>query len=130
MPPTPLVVLEVDDNTPSEDAPYTCDVSVWSFADDFNLATRTAEKSFRLMHKAVCGGVFRGYPPNGSEVACKLFGGDEVTWIGAAELAGERPWLPAPIDGVTRTLHALFDTMDVAARHFGADRVRIVFAFS
>ena len=42
MPPTPIVVLEIDDNTPADLAPFSYDVSVWSFHRDLNLHTRTA----------------------------------------------------------------------------------------
>jgi len=41
MPPTPIVVIEIDDNTPANMAPFTNDVSMWSFSDDLNLGTRT-----------------------------------------------------------------------------------------
>ena len=55
MPSTPIVVLEIDDNTPRELPPFTMDVSAWSFQHDFNLATRTAAETFRKINAAAGG---------------------------------------------------------------------------
>jgi hypothetical protein len=135
MPPTPKVVLEIDDNTPADMPPFTCDVSMWSFGDDLNLATRTGAEVFRNLHEAVDSSRFRGYPERAAGGTVELFGAlvdaPEVTWLTAAELAGDRPWLPRghPDDAVHRTLYAVFRTVDVVASHFGRDRVRLVFAF-
>src|SRR4051794_11560090 len=52
MPPRPKVVLEIDDNTPADEPPFTYDVSMWSFDDDLNLRTRTGAEVFRKMHEA------------------------------------------------------------------------------
>jgi len=133
MPPTPKVTLEIDDNSP-EDAPaFTSDPSTWSFDDDFNHGTRTAAETFRAMHKHVGGSIFRGYPERASKATLGLFDrfvdADEVTWLSAAELSGERPWLPTGTSHVERSMQMLFETVDVAARHFGPERVRLVFAF-
>ena len=126
--------MEIDDNTPADEPAFTCDVSMWSFAKDFNLATRTAEEVFRRMHEAVDSSRFRGFPVRVAEETRKLFDHlveeSQVTWVTAAELGRDRGWLPAGDSNVERTLRMLFETVDVAARHFGADRVRLVFAFS
>ena len=55
----------------------------------------------------------------------------EVTWLTAAELSVDKPWLPRdyPENDVHRTLKALFATVDLVSSQFGADRVRLVFAF-
>ena len=133
MPPTPLVVLEIDDNTPPELAPFTYDVSVWCFEHDFNLSTRTAAETFRALHEVLGGSQFRGYPDRVARATSELFyrfvGPEEVTWLSGAELATARSCLPSGDSAVDRTLKMLFDTVEVAGRYFGPDRVRLVFAF-
>lgn len=134
MPPTPLVILEFDDGTPCREPPFTYDGSMWSFRHDFNLHTRTAAEVFRAMHEAVGGSVFRGYPPNVARATRELLHGyvdaAEVTWVSASEVAeGDRAWLPAGDETVERGLRLLFETVEAAARQFGHDRVRLVFAF-
>src|SRR5690348_4338251 len=73
MPPTPKVVLEIDDNTPAGEPPFTYDVSMWSFDDDLNLATRTGAEVFREMHKAADSSRFRGYPERAAQGTVELF---------------------------------------------------------
>ena len=135
MPPTPKVVLEIDDNTPADLPPFTHDVSMWSFDDDLNLATRTGAEVFRKMHEAADSSRFRGYPERAARGTVELFDSfvdaSEVTWLTVAELGRERSWLPRdfPDHSVVRTLHALFGAIDAVATQFGPDRVRLVFAF-
>jgi hypothetical protein len=135
MPPTPKLVLEIDDNTPADLPPFTNDVSMWNFDGDLNLATRTGGEVFRKMHEAAGSSRFRGYPERAARGTHKLLDSfvdaSEVTWLTVAELGRERPWLPRdfPDDPVVRTLHALFATIDAVAAQFGPDRVRLVFAF-
>src|SRR3954447_19195007 len=124
MPPTPKVVLEIDDNTPADSPPFTRDVSMWSFDNDLNLATRTGAEVFRKLHEAVDSSRFRGYPARAARGTIELFDAlvdaSEVAWLLAAELAGERAWLPRdyPADAVHRTLDALFATIDAVASQF------------
>src|SRR4051794_17667790 len=98
MPPTPKVTLEIDDNSPEDAPPFTSDPSTWTFDGDFNHATRTAADTFRAMHKHTGGSLFRGYPHRASNATRSLFDPlvavDEITWLSATELAGDRPWLP------------------------------------
>ena len=133
MPPTPIVVLEIDDSTPADEPPFTNDVSMWSFADDGNLGTRTASETFFRLLKLVGGTSYRGYPERAHRHTVTLFDGfveaSEVTWLTAAEIGSDRPWLPSGSSSVERSLRMLFETVDIVARHFGPDRVRIVFAF-
>jgi hypothetical protein len=133
MPSTPIVVLEIDDNTPRELPPFAMDVSAWSFQHDFNLATRTAAETFRKIHSALWDSKFRGYPDRVAPSTWELFDGlveaEEVTWLTGAELAAARSFLPTGESAVERTLKMLFETVEVAGRHFGPDRVRLVFAF-
>lgn len=133
MPVTPTVVLEIDDNTPADQKPFTNDVSLWDFSEDLNLHTRTAAEVFRKLHDAVDSSAFRGYPERATRATRELFGGlfesSEITWITAAEIPPDRVWLPTGDSSVERSVRMLFETLDVAARHFGADRVRLVFAF-
>jgi hypothetical protein len=133
MPSTPIVVLEIDDNTPRELPPFTMDVSAWSFQHDFNLATRTAAETFRKIHSALGDSKLRGYPNRVAPSTWELFDGlveaEEVTWLTGAELAAARSFLPTGESAVERTLRMLFETVEVAGRHFGPDRVRLVFAF-
>ncbi len=134
MPPTPIAVLEIDDNTPRDLEPFTNGVSMWSFRSDFNLATRTAAETFRAIHEAIDHSRFRGYPKNVASATVKLFDAfvtpDEVTWLTGAELATASDLLPKGPDSVCKTLRMVFEIVEVAARHFGADRVRLVFAFA
>jgi hypothetical protein len=134
MPPTPKVVLEIDDNTPADLPPFTHDVSMWSFDDDLNLATRTGAEVFRNMHEAADSSRFRGYPERAAQGTVELFDAfvdaSEVTWLTVAEIGRDRPWLPrVPDHSVVKTLHALFGAIDAVAAQFGPDRVRLVFAF-
>lgn len=133
MPPTPIVVLEFDDNTPANEPPFSYDVSMWSFEYDLKFRTRTAAETFRKLHEAAGGAKFRGYPANAARGTHALLDAfvepAEVTWLCAAELQGERAWLPKGNSEVERGLRMLFDTMDIAGRHFGTDRIRLVFAF-
>jgi hypothetical protein len=134
MPPTPVIVLEIDDNTPCDLAPFTNDVSMWSFEDDFNLGTRTAAETFRAIHEALGGSKFRSYPERVARTTFELLdglvGAEEVTWLTGAELAAVGPLLPTGQSSVEKSLRMLFETVCVAGRHFGPDRVRLVFAFS
>jgi hypothetical protein len=133
MPPTPIVVMELDDSSGSDLPPFTTDVSMRSFADDFNLRTRTAAAVFRNLHQACGSSQFRGYPTCVARATFKLFDDfvepTEVTWLTADELGHERSWLPHGDSHVERTLQLLFESVDVAARKLGANRVRLVFAF-
>ena len=133
MPPTPLVVLEIDDNTPPGLAPFMHDVSMWSFEYDYNLGTRTAAETFRAVHEACAGSRFRGYPAKAARATVELFdaavGADEVTWLTGAELSGTGPLLPAGDSQVEHSVRMLFETVALVGRHFGPDRVRLVFAF-
>ena len=133
MPPTPLVVLEIDDNTSPEQAPFAHDVSVWSFQGDLNLHTRTAAETFRAVHETLDGSRFRGYPERAARATVELFdaavGADEVTWLTGAELAAAAHLIPAGDTWVERSVRMLFETVALAGRYFGPDRVRLVFAF-
>lgn len=133
MPPTPIVVLEFDDNTSADEPPFTYDVSMWSFEHDYTLRTRTAAEIFRNLHEAAIGSTFRGYPPNASRATRELLGAyaddSEVTWLTGSELQGDRPWLPRGDSEAERGLGRLLKTFDLAARIHGDDRVRLVFAF-
>jgi hypothetical protein len=128
-----MVVLEIDDNTPGDLPPFTYDVSVWSFRHDFNLQTRTGAETFRKIHEALGGSKFRGYPEKVARATWELLDGfvddDEVTWLTGTELADVRSCLPTGASGIERSLRMVFDTVEVAGRHFGPDRVRLVFAF-
>jgi hypothetical protein len=125
--------MEIDDNTPVEESPFSNDPSVWSFEDDFNLATRTAAALFQELQSRICSSTFRGYPPRTAPATQRLFGEfaepSEISWFTAAELGTDRSWLPAAGSHVERTLRMLFETLDTAARYFGPDRVRFVYAF-
>ena len=127
MPSTPIVVLEIDDNTPRELPPFTMDVSAWSFQHDFNLATRTARADFPEDPLSPGGLEVRGYPDSVAPSTWELFDGlveaEEVTWLTGAELAAARSFLPTGESAVERTLSMLFETVEVAGRHFGPDRV-------
>src|SRR4051794_34572750 len=109
MPPTPKVVLEIDDNTSADLPPFTNDVSMWSFDADLNLASRTGAEVFRKMHESADSSRFRGYPERAAAGTVKLFDSfvdaSEVTWLTAAEVGSERPWLPRddPENDVHRT---------------------------
>jgi hypothetical protein len=133
MPVTPIVFLEIDDNTPANEPPFTNDVSVWDFSEDLNLQTRTGTEVFRKLHLAVNKSVFRGYPKRAASATRKTFGdlveSAEVTWITADELPADRTWLPSGNSSVEHSIQMLFETFDTAARHFGPNRVRLVFAF-
>src|SRR5688572_27164997 len=98
MPVTPTVVLEIDDNTPADQQPFTNDVSVWSFSNDFNLKTRTGAEVFRKLHAIAGSSSFRGYPERAARATHEVFDGlvepTEVTWLTAAELPVDRDWLP------------------------------------
>jgi hypothetical protein len=133
MPVTPTVVLEIDDNTPANQKPFTNDVSMWSFADDLNVQTRTGAEVFRKLHASTGSSTFRGYPERAARATRETFDGlvepTEVTWVTAAELPVDRGWLPAGDSQVERSLRMMFEAFELAARQFGADRVRLVFAF-
>jgi hypothetical protein len=133
MPPTPKVVLEIDDNSPDDAPSFTSEPSMWSFANDLNHSTRTAAETFREMHRVVGGSVFRGYPKRASQATIELFDrfaeANEVTWLSAQELSSGRPWLPTGETPVERSMRILFEAVDIAAGYFGPDRVRLVFAF-
>lgn len=132
MPPTPLVVLETDDNTPPELTPFTYEVSVWSFECDLNLGTRTAAETFRAVHATLGGSQFRGYPERAARTTVELLdarvGADEVTWLTGVELAAVGPLLPVGWSQVERSVRMLFEAVCSAGRYFGPDRVRLVFA--
>jgi hypothetical protein len=133
MPVTPTVVLEIDDNSPADQKPFTNDPSMWSFSNDFNLRTRTGAEVFRKLHAMVGSSTFRGYPERPARATRELFDGlvepAEITWLTASELPVDRGWRPTGDSPVEQSLRMLFETFELAARRFGADRVRLVFAF-
>src|SRR4051812_10841287 len=114
MPPTPIVVLEIDDNTPPDLAPFMYDISMWSFENDFNLGTRTAAETFRSIHEALDGSRYRGYPERVARTTFELLNGlveaEEVTWLTGAELAAFGPLLPTGETSVEKSLRMLFET--------------------
>jgi hypothetical protein len=118
MPPTPIVVLEIDDNTPPTEAPFTNDVSMWSMEHDMNLHTRTAAEAFRVIHESIDESKFRGFPnrvsPRTKDLFDRFVDADEVTWVSGVELNRIRPYLPKCDSEIERTLRMLFDTVDPA----------------
>lgn len=132
MPPTPIVVLEIDDNTPPDLPPFTNDVSMWSFEDDLNLATRTASETFQALLERSGSSAYRGYPVRVARATEELFDRfvepSEVTWLTGAEIAANRDCVPSGETEVERSLRMLQETVEVAGRYFGLDRVRLVFA--
>ncbi len=89
--------------------------------------------NFRAIHEALGGSRFRGYSERVARATRELLDdfvdAEEVTWLTGEELAAVHPCLPIGDTAVDRTLRMLFDTVEVAGRHFGPDRVRLVFAF-
>jgi hypothetical protein len=134
MPPTPIVVLEIDDNTRPDLAPFSHDLSVSSFhhGPNLNLHTRTAAATFRVIHEALGGRSSRGDPERVTRATRELLDdfadAEEVAGFTGEELASVHPYLPTGDTAVGRTLRMLFDTVEVAGHHFGPDRVRLVFA--
>jgi hypothetical protein len=132
MPPTPIVVLEIDDNTPPDLPPFTNDVSMWNCQHDLNLATRTASETFRALLERSGNSEYRGYPVRVARATVELFDGyvdpSEVTWLTGAEVAAVRDCFPSGDTEVERSLRMLQETVEVAGRSFGLDRVRLVFA--
>ncbi|MCB9852245.1 MAG: hypothetical protein H6819_04045 [Phycisphaerales bacterium] len=108
---------------------------MWSLKHDLNLATRTGAEVFRRLHDVADAGRFRGYPERTTRETFELFDGfvdaSEVTWLSAAEIDRDRSWMPTDLGHgeIHRTLKAVFETIEVVAKHWGSDRVRIVFAF-
>jgi hypothetical protein len=104
-------VLEIDDNTPPDLAPFSRDVSVWSFQHDLNLHTRPAAATFRAIHEALGGSRFRGYPERVARATRELLDhfvdAEEVTWLTGEELAAAHPCLPTGESAVERTLRML-----------------------
>lgn len=106
---------------------------MWNFRHDFNLATRTATETFRALLERSGGSEYRGYPLRVARATAELFDGlvepSEVTWLTGAEIAAGRDCFPSGDTEVERSLKMLQDTVEVAGRYFGPDRVRLVFAF-
>ncbi len=133
-PPSPVVVLELDDNSlVGGAAPFTNEPSVWSLAYDYNLQTRSGAEVFRALHEIASGSIFRGYPVRAAQRTAEILGafGDssEITWLLATEVMAARPALPEVASSVRMNLALLFDTIEAAANYLGPDRVRIVFTF-
>ncbi len=132
MPTFPLVVLEIDDNSEPEMAPFTHDASVWSFLGDLNVTTRTGTNTLTAIHAAIDESRFRGYPKNVSKTTVELIDSlveGEVTWLSGAELAEVGPLLPTGDSPIERSLRTVFEVVELVGRQFSPERVRLVFGF-
>lgn len=128
-------IIQIDDNTPTDQPPFTCDPSTWDLRGDLGL---TGGKHYEFF-AAICGvrnatekePLFpcRGYPPNIYPTdPLECFGDDlNLSWLTLSEIMAALNHHNVTIENLRRPVQLVLRTMAAAENLFGKDRVRLVF---
>lgn len=128
--------LQIDDNTPPNEPPFTNDPSTWDLSMDIGLASG---KHYEF-YAAICGvrnesGVSplfpcRGLPPSGVQ-HLGIEGDDpNVSWLTLSEIRQALQHMHVDVASLRRPVQMLLRTMQTAEDLYGHDRVRLVFQVS
>lgn len=127
--------IQIDDNTPSDQPPFTNDPSTWDLSHDCGLS---AGKHYEF-YAAICGirneaakaplFPWRGLPRTANRhdpVQC-LVGDYNVSWLTLSEILAAFMHMDLAIDAIARPVQLVLRTMAAAEELYGRDRVRLVF---
>ena len=128
--------IQIDDNTPRNEPPFTNDPSTWDLSHDIGLA---AGKHYEFY--AAISGVrnqsgreplypCRGLPRSGCELpdSLKELAGDfNVGWLTLSEIHAALHHMNVAIDDLNSSVLLVLRTMASAELMYGKDRVRLVF---
>jgi len=127
--------LLLDDNTPSDEPPFTNDPSTWDLTHDIGLA---GSKDY--VFYAAIGGIrntsgieslfpWRGLPPSPStcDNLKDLADDDNVSWLTLTEIRASLAHQGADISSLSKYVRLVLRVMEVAEDSYGVDRVRLVF---
>lgn len=127
--------LLIDDNTPSDQPPFTNDPSTWDLADDLGLG---GSKDYAFF--AAIGGIrnstgieplfpWRGLPPVRStcERLMDLADDYNVSWLTLSEVRSALAHQGVEVPRLSRYVRLVLLAMGAAEGIHGVDRVRIVF---
>jgi hypothetical protein len=129
--------LQIDDNTPPDEPPFTNDPSTWDLSMDIGLATGKDYEFFA----AICGvrntsdihPLFpcRGLPPSRFQDLREI-NGDEpnVSWLTLSEIGQSFEHMQIEVSSLSRPVQMLLQTMQIAENLYGPDRVRFIFQVS
>jgi hypothetical protein len=128
--------IQIDDNTPREEPPFTNHPSTWDLSHDIGLA---AGKHYEFY--AAISGVrnqsdrkplyaCRGLPSSGCDMPASLkeLAGDfNVGWLTLSEIRAALDHMSVAVDGLDASVVLVLRTMACAEEMYGKDRVRLVF---
>jgi hypothetical protein len=128
--------IQIDDNTPLDEAPFTYHPSTWDLSHDIGLS---AGKHYEFY--AAISGVrnssgrdplyaCRGLPTSGCEMPeslKELAGEPNVGWLTLSEIHSALQYLGVVAGGLDRSVLLLLRTMSYAEEMYGKNRVRLVF---
>lgn len=128
--------IQIDDNTPPNEPPFTNHPSTWDLSSDIGLA---AGKHYEF-YAAICGvrnesGISplfpcRGLPPTGFQ-DLRIEGDDpNVGWLTLSEIRQALHHMQVDVESLRRPVQMLLRTMQTAEDFYGRDRVRLVFEVS
>lgn len=130
--------LQIDDNTPPNDPPFTNDPSTWDLSHDYGLSSG---KHYEF-YAAICGvrnrsGISplfacRGLPPSGERDLRAHIDSDDpnVSWLTLSEIQQALQHMHLGVGSLKRPVRMLLRTMQIAEDFYGRDRVRLVFEVS
>ncbi len=130
--------LQIDDNSRSDESPFTNDPSTWDLSRDYGLASG---KHYEF-YAAICGvrnqsGMTplypcRGLPPTGTRDLLQHIEPDDpnVSWLTLAEVLQALRHMRIEIGALRKPVQMLLRTMQTAEELYGQDRVRLVLQIS
>jgi hypothetical protein len=130
--------LQIDDNTPTDQPPFTNDPSTWDLSCDYGLS---AGKHYEF-YAALCGvrnqsGISplfpcRGLPATGLRDLHQHIAADNpnVSWLTLSEIRQALQHMKIGVETLKRPVQLLLRTMQTAEDLYGRDRVRLVFEVS
>lgn len=128
--------LAIDDNTPSDEPPFTNDPSYWDFSGDFGLS---GGKHYEF-YAAIAGmrnhsGKEPLIPPRGlpkhhpSAAVGDLYDEFAVSWLTLGEIEAVLGHMGIDRRSLGKPVLLVLDAMAAAEMRYGKDRVRLIFGF-
>ena len=126
--------IQIDDNTPKDEPPFTNDPSTWDLSEDWRLT----EKHYDF-YAAIAGvrnrfGIeplypCRGLPSNVSERIQKEIPtkAPNVGWLTLAEIHQALAHMNISVEMLDKSVRLVLSTMQTAEEYYGPGRTRLVF---
>lgn len=127
--------IQIDDNTPQGEPPFTNDSSTWDLSEDFGLSSG---KHYGF-YAAICGvrnesGIphlfpCRGLPPGSSRHMRAHIDADDpnVSWLTLSEIYQALAHMKISPETLDQSVQLVLRTMQAAEDFYGRDRSRLVF---